>query len=59
MNDDFQDFVNTFLNSIHSVAPFRTLKVKSNTKPWFDVDVLYTIPDSKYVQKFQVIRQRN
>ena len=47
MNDDFQDFVNTFLNSIHSIAPFRTLKVKSNTKPWFDVDVLNTIPDSK------------
>ena len=34
-----QEFVTTFLSVINFVAPIRTLRVKSNTKCWFDIDL--------------------
>ena len=37
------DFVTKFLYAVDSVSPIRTLKVKSNTKPWFDIDTLNAI----------------
>ena len=43
VNDAYQDFVTRFLSAIDSVSPIRTLTVKSNTKPWFDFDVLNAI----------------
>ena len=43
VNDAYQDFVTKFLSVISFVTPIETLKVKSNTKPWFDVDVVNAI----------------
>ena len=43
VNDAYQDFVTKFLSVIDFVAPIRTLRVKSNTKPWFDTNVLNAI----------------
>ena len=31
------------LSAIESISPIRALKVKSNIKPWFDIDVLNPI----------------
>ena len=43
VNDAYQDFVTKFLSATDSISPIRTYRVKSNTKPWFDIDVLNTI----------------
>ena len=43
VNDSYQDFVTKFFSIIDFVAPITTLRVKSNTKPWFDIDGLNTI----------------
>ena len=40
VNDAYQDFFIKFLSTVDSVLPIRTLRVKSNIKPWFDIDVL-------------------
>ena len=42
VNDVYQDFVTKFLSVIDFVAPIRTLRVKSNTRTWLDMDVLNT-----------------
>ena len=39
VNNACQHFVITFLSPVDSVSSNRTLRVKSNTKPWFDTDV--------------------
>ena len=33
----------SFLSAVNSASLMRTLRVKSNTKPWFDIDVLNAI----------------
>ena len=43
MNYAYQDFNTKFLSAVDSVSPIRALKVTSNTKPWFDIDVLNAI----------------
>ena len=40
VNDTYQDFVTKLLSVIGFVTPIKTLSVKSNTKPWFDIDFL-------------------
>ena len=43
-----------FLSAVDSVSPIRTLRVKSNTKPWFDIDVLNAIQNrDKHCKKFK------
>ena len=37
VNNAYQDFVAQFLSVIDFVTPVRTLRVKSNTKLWFDI----------------------
>ena len=41
VNDAYQDFLTKFLSVIDFVAPIRTLRVKFNTKPCFDIDVYW------------------
>ena len=49
-----QDFVTRFLSAVDSVSPIRTLRVKSNTKPWFDIDVLNATRNrDKHCKKFK------
>ena len=43
VNDAYHDLGTKVLFVIDFVAPIRTLTVKSNTKPWFDIDVLNAI----------------
>ena len=35
--------IRTFLCAVDSVSPIRTLRVKSNTKVWLDIDVVNAI----------------
>ena len=54
VNDSYQDFVTKFFSIIDFVAPITTLRVKSNTKPWFDIDGLNTIwKRDKHYRKFK------
>ena len=43
VNHPYQGFVSKFLSAVDSVSLIRTLKLKSNTKPWFDIGVLNAI----------------
>lgn len=43
VNSTYWDCVITLLSAVNSVPPIRTLKVKSTTKPWFDIDVLNAV----------------
>ena len=54
VNHAYQDFVTKFLSAVDSVLPIRTLRVKSNTKPWFDIDVLNSIQNrNKHYKNFK------
>ena len=54
VNNVYQEFVTKLLSVINFVAPIRTLRVKSNTKPWFDIDVLNAIRNcDKHYRKFK------
>ena len=39
VNHAYQDCITKFVSAVDSVSPVRILRVKSNTKPWFNVDV--------------------
>ena len=55
VNYAYQDFVTNFLSAVDSVSPIRTSRVKSNTKPWFDIDVLNVIQNhDKHYKKFKL-----
>ena len=55
MKHAYQDFISKFLSAVDSVSPIRILRVKSNTKPWFDIDVLNAIRRNhdKHYKKFK------
>ena len=58
VNHAYQDFVTTFFSAVDSVSPITTLRVKSNSKPWFDIDVLNAIRNcDKHYSSNQAIRQ--
>lgn len=46
VNNVYYDLVTKFLPAENSVSPIRTLKLKSNTIPWLDVDFLNVIRNS-------------
>ena len=54
VNDAYQDFATNFLLVIDFLALIRGLRVKSNSKSWFDIDIFYTIRNhDKYKKKFK------
>ena len=54
VNYAHQYFATKFLSVISSLAPIRTFRAKSNTKPWFDIDVLNVIQNRyKHYRKFK------
>ena len=60
VSNAYQDFVTKFLSAVDSISPIRTLRVKSNTKPWFDIDVLKMLFETVIsTKKIQTIRQSN
>ena len=56
----YEDFVDKFLSAADSVSPTRTLRVKSNTKPLFDIHVLNAIRTrNKHYKKFKQLGREN
>ena len=54
VNHAHQDFITKFLSAVDFVSPIRTLRVKFNPKPWFDIYVLNAIRNSdKHYKKFK------
>ena len=54
MNHAYQHVVTKFLSAVNSFSSIRTLRVKSNTKPCFDIDVLNVIRNRvKHYKKFK------
>ena len=43
INDAYHDFITKLLNIIDKLAPFKQVRVKSNSKPWFDGETLESI----------------
>ena len=61
-NDVYKGFVTKFSSPVDS--PIRTLRVKSNTKPWFYIDVLNATRNcdklyKKYEQSYKEINKDN
>ena len=55
----YNDFINRFNCVVNAVAPFKTVRVKSNTTEWFDgeiVDKIYT--REKLYKRFKLIKLR-
>ena len=54
-----QDFATKFLSAVDSTSPIRTLRVKSNTKPWSDIDVLNAFPNrDMHYKKFRQLAKK-
>ena len=54
MNHAYQDFITKIFSAVDSISPIRTLRVKFNAKPWFDMDVLNAIRNrNKHYKKFK------
>ena len=43
VNGAYSDFVSKLTNVIDSISPSKQVRVKSNTKAWFDRDILEVI----------------
>ena len=55
MKDIYRDFASKYLHVVDSISPIRTIRVKSKSKRWFDIDVLNTIQDlDKYYTKLKL-----
>ena len=55
MKDIYRDFTSKYLHAVNSISPIRTIRVKSKTKPWFDVDVLNTMQNlDKHFKKLKL-----
>ena len=45
MKDIYRDFARKYLHVVDSISRIRTIRVKSKSKRWFDIDALNTIQD--------------
>ena len=43
INEAYQDFLTKLVGLIDKLAPFKQVRVKSNSKPWFDGETLESI----------------
>ena len=43
VNEAYSDFVTKFMNIIDNISPLKQIRVKTNTKPWFDSEILSAI----------------
>jgi hypothetical protein len=43
VNEAYSDFVTKFMSVIDSICPLRQVRIKTNTKPWFDGNILEAI----------------
>ena len=43
VNEAYTDFLTKFMNIIDNISPLKQIRVKTNTKPWFDSEILSAI----------------
>ena len=43
MNDAYSDFIYRFVEAINFIAPSKKIRVKANSKPWFDNHIVSAI----------------
>ena len=43
VNDAYADLLNKFMSVIDKIAPLKQIRLKTNTKPWFDSEILKRI----------------
>jgi hypothetical protein len=43
VNEAYHDFASKLMDVIDKLAPFKQVRVKSNSKPWFDAETLESI----------------
>ena len=48
MNAAYSDFINKFMTAIDSVAPIKKVKVRANSKPQFDSEIISAIQEKLY-----------
>ena len=54
MNDAYSDFIYTFVEAINFIAPSKKIRVKANSKPWFDNQIVSAIQRrDKLYKKFK------
>ena len=54
MNDAYSDFTYTFVEAINFIAPSKKIRVKANSKPWFDNQIVSAIQRrDKLYKKFK------
>ena len=54
VNDAYSDFIYRFVEAINFIAPSKKIRVKSNSKPWFDNQIVSAIQRrNKLYKKFK------
>ena len=54
MNDAYSDFIYRFVEAINFIAPSKKIRVKANSKPWFDNQIVLAIQRrDKLYKKFK------
>ena len=54
MNDAYSDFIYRFVEAINFIAPSKKIRVKANSKPWFDNQIVSAIQRrDKLYKKFK------
>ena len=54
LNDAYSDFINRFVGAINSIAPSKKIRVKANSEPWFDNQIVSAIQRrDKLYKKFK------
>ena len=55
LNDAYSNFVKEFVAIINSVAPIKKVRVKVNSKPWFDAKIISVIQ----IKRQTIFRYKN
>ena len=54
VNDAYSDFTYRFVGAINFIAPSKKIRVKANSKPWFDNQIVSAIQrQDKFYKKFE------
>ena len=54
LNDAYSDFIYRFVGAINSIAPSKKIRVKANSEPWFDNQIVSAIQRrDKLYKKFK------
>ena len=60
MNATYSDFINKFTRTIDSSAMIKKVRVKANSKPWFDSEIISAVQkEANYIQDIKSVKRRN